>query len=165
MNQFLRSRRMGVGLTVTAVILLAQVVVGATAAEARCAGVNAPTTSTFGPPASPTPYVIEEPVQGTCNNNGQYTGRIKRATTKVNFVEVWIQNNGQWRSAWMTDSLTGEDYVVSDANSNTYMTLCYYLNGNVRCGWGTNLGPLGVTPQFAPDTFNGLGLHGVNSGF
>ena len=96
MNGFSRSRRMALGLVLTSITLTAQVVVGATAAEARCAGVNRELTSTLG---ASYVLVIEEPVDGTCNNNNTYAGRVKRASSTAEIVSVRVIKNSPTRAS------------------------------------------------------------------
>jgi hypothetical protein len=163
---FRRSRRLALGLVLTSLTLTAQVVVGATAAEARCAGVGRAFTSTLG-----AGYVIvtERPVYGDCDGNNKYTGRVRRESTIAQYVEVWIQNGGIWSPEARTNSTEFVPYSFTDNNSNTFMTLCWYdysgQAGVPHCGWGTNYGPVGTTPRTRPDIYNGASLHGVNFGF
>ena len=163
-----RSRHLALGLVLTSLALTAQVVVGATAAEARCAGVGQAFTSTLG-----AGYVIvsERPVDGDCDGNNKYTGRVRRESTiTAQYVEVWIQNGGIWSRMIRTNSTQFVTYPsYTDNNSYSFMTLCWYdysgQAGVPHCGWGTNYGPVGTTPRSDPDIYNGASLHGVNYGF
>jgi hypothetical protein len=160
-------RRITVGLTLLFLVMAAQAAVGPTAAQARCAGVNRPVTSTLGVTLA---FVTETPAAGTCNNNNAYTGSVKRLNrADVGMAGVWIQNGGRWSLVQYTNSTTGATYSFADNNSNSFMTLCWYEAaagaGRAHCGWGATYGPVGTSPGTRPDIYNQAAYHGVVSGF
>jgi hypothetical protein len=164
-----RSRRTVVGVLLIAIIVTAQVLNGAPAAEARCAGVNNGTTSTLG---AEFVIVAEKPVSGSCDNNHTYTAQVRRVRPDVaEYVQVWTQDNGVWTRRQFTSSTTGAQFSYYAADSHSFMTLCWNEPGPppagpAHCGWGSNYAAVGLTPGNSPATFtNNSLLHGVNSGF
>jgi hypothetical protein len=168
MTGLLRLRRTALGVALACMILTAQVVVGATAAHARCDGVGREVTSTLG---ASTAFVVERPTVGTCNGNNLYQGTVRAALgpDRIGMVSVFIQNGGKWTQVQFTNSRTGSPVKFTDNNSHTFMTLCWYEPapsiGTAHCGWGSTYGPVGTTPTTRPDIYNQSGYHGVNFGF
>jgi hypothetical protein len=120
-------------------------------AEARCAGVHNPITSTLEPGG--VTYVSETPDTGTCNNNNTYQAFFRshfagwRAT-------VWIQNNNVW-SGWGGNYNTSWYYYsYGDNNSHSLIHLCLDNGSQWYCGWGRSYAP------FFTHAYNG-----VNHGF
>src|SRR3712207_1628207 len=124
----------GLGVLFAPLVVAGDMALGGSAAEARCAGVNREVRSTL------LDLVYEEPLPGSCNNNGYYQGRFV-LTRGQGTPYVYIQNNGAWRSYTGSSNNTWDDYAYADSNSNSWITLCYLvsLTGDRYCGWGNNL--------------------------
>jgi hypothetical protein len=170
----IRGKRVTAGLLFTAIVVVAQVVIGATAAEARCSSLGHGTTSGLG---SASAIVEERPLTGDCNGDHVYHGLLHRTTDTVAVAEsVYTQDGGIWTRRLFTDALAPAEYdrfTYSDTNSHSLMTLCWYEYGDrpgsigpAHCGWGANAAPTGQTPDNNPSLFNNDSrYHGVNAGF
>lgn len=167
----IRRKRVTVGLLFTAIVVVAQVLIGATAAEARCGSVGHGTTSGLG---SGSVIVEERPETGDCNGDRVYHGLFHRTSTAVAAaVEVWTQDGGIWSPRQLTILVAPNwaKFSYSDTNSNSLMTLCWFEYGTPgtfgpeHCGWGAHTAPVDKTPGNDPSFFNNALYHGVNAGF
>jgi hypothetical protein len=148
-----------IGILLAPLLVVIDLVAGGSAAQARCVSVNRGVRSTL------LDYVYEEPLAGTCNNNGYYQGRF--VLTRGDGVPfVYIQNGGEWREFRGSTNNSWVDYEYADSNSTSWMTLCYHItrSGHVYCGWGNNLLFYEGFYRRTSD-FNDSRYHGVNTGY
>ncbi|MFD7307276.1 hypothetical protein [Promicromonospora sp. NPDC059942] len=130
-------------------------VIGATSAEARCAGQGNGVTSTMS--YGGTVRVRDVPNSGTCNGDGEYHATLVDASSsdghRVSFR--WDGNgDGNYTSGGSVEN-GSVGILVTDNTSRAHEQLCMITNaGNVYCGWGSDVG-----------TGYGSGGFGVNSGF
>lgn len=127
-------------------------------AEARCAGVNHPVTSTMN--YNGYKRVSETPGGGTCNNNDLYTGVLKdeRADGLCVVVQFEIPNQGWFLPQNGTSIVCGVGntgrFEWNDTNDNhqSYQRFCVTTTDYiiVACGWGNSIEP---------------GAKGLNHGF
>lgn len=149
-------RPLATGALLALAALFVQVVLFAAPAEARCAGVNQPVTSTLAP--NGITYVSETPVSGTCNDNGLYQATFKSYYAGWRAV-VWIQNGGVWTAHWGGFDTATYSYNYTDPNSHSYISLCLDDgHGTTYCGWGTNY-------IYSSNGAYDLTYFGVNQGF
>lgn len=144
-----RSRR-AAGLAATslaaAAVFAGGVVLTASPAQARCAGVGNPV------PAST--YVVNGIVKvkdvakpGTCDGDNQYRFTLIDAHHDGVSVSMKARDgNLGWRTIAQTSSETGQDFIYNDVNntSNFHEQLCFGSN----CGWGTTAGGYGTNYGF-----------------
>lgn len=137
------------------------------AASARCVGAGSPVETNIYAADSAglvVPIAWEDPVSGTCNDNGIYQGVLHVIGGWT--AEVWRQNSGQWHREGTADPGAPGSFSWTASTHQSQEVLCVRrAPGQLiwTCGAGTNTGTYGTLAQGAPWPLNNFGV--LNHGF
>lgn len=103
-------------------------------ARAACVGGNEFTHSLI---VEGTVYVVEDPVNGTCNGNDYYQSTFRSLFPGWR-ASVFIQNNSRWTGHYGGYDTNTYFMSYEDNNSNSRIMLCLDNMSIWYCGWGSN---------------------------